>query len=300
MNRPIDMNRPIAMICVLCGASLMSFVGLLMRLLDDATGFQILFYRSLSLTLMVLLVVCLRRRISPEKFIKMIDRHDLLMGGWLALAFATYIFSMLHTSVASTLLILTIAPFLAAIIAWKWIGEIPHPVTWPTMCLAIFGVGLMVYDGATLGYSLGNITAFISAICFAMMLVIARRSRKTDVLGGTFMAGIFSVILGAIAAVLIDGALLIAHTDMLITLFMGAFTIGLGIALVTTGTGYLPAAEVSLLVLVESVLGPLWPWLFLGETLTKFEIIGGTITLAAVITMTIAGRNSRHDTPARH
>ena len=80
----------------------MSFVGLLMRLLDDATGFQILFYRSLSLTLMVLLVVCLRRRISPGKFIKMIDRHDLWVGGWLALAFATYIFSMLHTSVAST------------------------------------------------------------------------------------------------------------------------------------------------------------------------------------------------------
>ena len=113
------------------------------------------------------------------------------------------------------------------------------------------------------------------------------------------MAGIFSVMLGAIAAVLIDGALLIAHTDMLITLFMGAFTIGLGIALVTTGTGYLPAAEVSLLVLVESVLGPLWPWVFLGESLTKFEIIGGTITLAAVITMTIAGRNNPHDTPAR-
>jgi len=56
------MTRPIAMIFVLGGASFMSFVGVLMRLLDDATGFQILFYRSLSLTLMVLVVVCVRRR----------------------------------------------------------------------------------------------------------------------------------------------------------------------------------------------------------------------------------------------
>lgn len=64
------MTRPIAMICVLCGASLVSFVGLLMRLLDDATGFQILFYRSASKTLMVLLVVCLRRRISPGNLSK--------------------------------------------------------------------------------------------------------------------------------------------------------------------------------------------------------------------------------------
>ena len=110
----------------------------------------------------------------------------------------------------------------------------------------------------------------MSAGCFAIMLVIARRSRKTDVLGGTFMAGIFSAALGAVAAFLLDGGIGINQTDLAIILFMGAFTIGLGIALVTTGTGYLPAAEVSLLVLIESVLGPLWPWLFLGEALLKY------------------------------
>ena len=201
---------------------------------------------------------------------------------------------MLNTSVALNLLILTIARFLAAIIAWKWIGETPYPVTWPTMVVAIFGAGLMVYDGASLGYSLGNISAFISAGCFAIMLVIARRSRKTDVLGGTFMAGIFSAALGAVAAFLLDGGIGIKQTDLAIILFMGAFTIGLGIALVTTGTGYLPAAEVSLLVLIESVLGPLWPWAFLGEALTNMEIIGGAITLAAVIAMTLAS----HKQPA--
>ena len=291
------MTRPIAMIFVLAGASFMSFVGVLMRLLDDATGFQILFYRSISLTLIVLTVICFRRHCTPKALLRSIDRHDLWMGAWLALAFTSYIFSMLHTSVASTLLILTIVPFLAAIIAWKWIGEIPHPVTWPTMIVAIFGVGLMVYDGASLGYSLGNISAFMSAGCFAIMLVIARRSRKTDVLGGTFMAGIFSAALGAVAAFLLDGGIGIKQTDLAIILFMGAFTIGLGIALVTTGTGYLPAAEVSLLVLIESVLGPLWPWVFLGEALSNMEIIGGTITLAAVIAMTLASQKQPAATP---
>jgi DME family drug/metabolite transporter len=291
------MTRPVAMIFVLAGASFMSFVGVLMRLLDDATGFQILFYRSISLTLIVLVVICFRRHCTPKALLQSIDRHDLWVGGWLALAFTSYIFSMLHTSVASTLLILTIVPFLAAIIAWKWSGEIPHAVTWPTMIVAIFGVGLMVYDGASLGYSLGNISAFISAGCFAIMLVIARRSRKADILGGTFMAGIFSAALGAIAAFLLDGGIGIKQTDLFIILFMGAFTIGLGIALVTAGTGYLPAAEVSLLVLIESVLGPLWPWVFLGEALTNTEIIGGAITLAAVIAMTIASHKQPAVTP---
>ena len=87
------MTRPIAMIFVLAGASFMSFVGVLMRLLDDATGFQILFYRSISLTLMVLAVICIRRHCSPKTLLRSIDRHDLWMGVWLALAFTSYIFS---------------------------------------------------------------------------------------------------------------------------------------------------------------------------------------------------------------
>ena len=287
------MTKPTATILVLCGAFLMSFVGVLMRVLENATGFQILFYRSISLTIIVLIVICIRRRTGPLAFINTIDKHDLMMGGWLAIAFTTYIFSMLLSSVASTLLILTIAPFLSAIIAWKWINETPHKVTWPTMIVAMFGVGLMVYDGASLGYSIGNISAFMSALCFSMMLVVARRSRKTDVLGGTFMAGFFSVFIGSVTAVFFDGGIVISPFDILIILFMGAFTIGLGIALVTTGTGYLPAAEVSLLVLIESVLGPIWPWVFLGEPVTTYEIIGGAITLLAVIAFTLLSRTPK-------
>ena len=151
----------------------------------------------------------------------------------------------------------------------------------------------MVYDGANLGYSLGNICAFISAFCFAVMLVVARRSRKIDVLGGTFMAGVFSILLGGFTALIFDGDLAISHSDILIILFMGAFTIGIGIALVTTGTGYIPAGEVSLLVLIESVLGPIWPWVFLGEPITNYELVGGTITLLAVMAFTVYDNNSK-------
>ena len=205
------------------------------------------------------------------------------MGGWLAAAFTTYIFAMLLSSVASTLLIITVAPFLAAVIAWRWIGEIPRLVTWPTMTVATFGVGLMVYDGANLGYSLGNICAFISAFCFAVMLVVARRSRKIDVLGGTFMAGVFSILLGGFTALIFDGDLAISHSDILIILFMGAFTIGIGIAFVAWGAPYLPAPNVGVLVLIESVLAPIWVWLFLDMPMKYQEIIGGMIIFCAVL-----------------
>ena len=138
------MTRLAAMATVIIGAVLMSFVGILMRLLDQATEFQILFYRSITMTLIVLLFVCTRRKCNLRTFLSSIDRHDLSMGGWLALAFTGYIFSMINTSVASTLLILTVGPFIAAIIAWIWIGESPHRITWPTMFVAVFGVTLMI------------------------------------------------------------------------------------------------------------------------------------------------------------
>ena len=65
---------------------------------------------------------------------------------------------------------------------------------------------------------------------------------------------------------------------------MGIFGIGIGIALVTWGASYVPAAEVSVIVLIESVLGPIWPWLFLGEVMTFSEILGGLLILGSVIT----------------
>ena len=76
----------------------------------------------------------------------------------------------------------------------------------------------------------------------------------------------------------------------MLTLFMGAFTIGIGIALVTWGTEYVPAAEVSLLVLTESVLGPIWPWIILGQAMTLTEIGGGVIVLGAVAALALASR----------
>ena len=286
------MQKQSAMLLVLLGGSCMSFVGLCMRLIDAADGFQILMYRSLSLCAIVALVCCLRRRVGFGQFLGRLDGHDILMGASLSIAFATYVFSMLFTSVASTLFIITIAPFMAAIIGWVWINEKPHPVTWLAMLAAIFGVGIMIGDGIEMGRTLGNLLALISALCFAIMLVLARRSGKQDVLGGTFLGGFFALIIGFIASLITGIGLEVSPHDLGIILFMGAFTIGIGIAFVTWGASYVTAAEVSLLVLIESVLGPIWPWLFLGEALSLMEIIGGVTVLLAVIMMTMFTRKS--------
>ena len=197
---------------------------------------------------------------------------------------------MLMTSVASTLLLLTLSPFFAAVLGWVWIGEKPHRMTWPAMAAALVGVALMIGDGLAYGRTAGNIVALVSSLTFAIMLVLARRSGKSDVLGGTFLGGAGCVLLGAVASLSFGNGLGISTHALILTLFMGAFTIGIGIALVTWGTGYVPAAEVSLLVLTESVLGPIWPWIILGQAMTLTEIGGGVIVLGAVAALALASR----------
>jgi drug/metabolite transporter (DMT)-like permease len=261
----------------------MSFVGLIMRLIVDATGFQILFYRSLTISLVVIIFSCIITKSNPLVFLKKLDKFDLTMGVSLSLAFATYVFSMLYTSVASTLFILSVTPFLAAIIAWLWLREKPRKIVWFTMIAATIGVALMVNDGITQGKTYGNFLALLSALFFALALVIARYSAKENVLGGTFLGGAFACLIGFLAAIYFKQGLIISQYDLSLSLFMGAFTIGLGITLVTTGTPFVPAAEVSLLVLVESVLGPVWVWLILSEAMSKLEIIGGLIIFVSLI-----------------
>jgi drug/metabolite transporter (DMT)-like permease len=280
-------NKAVAII--LLGGSFMSLVGLVMRLMETDDGMVILFYRSISLSAMVMTVACLRRRESPLTFLGKLDKTDVAMGAALSIAFTTYVFAMLMTSVASTLFILTTAPFMAALIGWVWINERPHPFTWIAMVAALIGVGLMISDGFELGRTQGNIVALLSAFFFAVMLVLARRSKKDDVLGGTFLGGIMALGLAGISAIGFGDGLDIAGYDLTLALFMGAFTIGIGIALVTSGAPYVPAAEVSLLVLIESVLGPLWPWLFLGEDMSMLEIIGGVTVMAAVAGLAMLG-----------
>jgi len=287
------MTRPLSISLVLLGATLMSFVGLLLRLMESADAFQILVYRSFSLAAIVLVVACLRRKSGPFRIFSTIDRWSVLIGILLGFAFSFYVYALLNTSIASALFLLSSSPIFAAVLAWIFIGERPTNVTYAALVLAIIGVAIMVADGFETGGTAGNLYALFSAFCFSAMLVIIRYLGRDDPLEGTFLGGIFASLLNAGILIVLGTSFAITSWDLGLSLFMGAFTIGLGIAFVTWAAGYLPSSEVSVLVLLESVLGPLWVWLFLGETATLSVLIGGAIVLTAVIMQTVGGRAAK-------
>jgi drug/metabolite transporter, DME family len=101
---------------------------------------------------------------------------------------------------------------------------------------------------------------------------------------------VFCCAIGMVAAVGIGDGLVVSAHDFWIVLAMGGLTIGIGIACVTWGSAYLPAAETSLLVLIESVLGPIWVWMFVAEAMTAPEMLGGAIVLGAVAAQALVPR----------
>ena len=282
------MTRQNAILLVVLGAVFMSTSSVYLRFVETAGGFQILFYRSLSLCIAVLAIICLRRKVRPLAVLKSIDRNDAIIGTMLSGAFTGFVFAILNTSVASALFMLTASPLLAASLAWVWIREKPHPFTWFSMALACCGILFMVGDGVGSGRTFGNVCALFAAACFALMLVFARRCRKSDILGGTFVAGVLSGIYGFVFSLLFESGLGVSLHDMLVVLAMGMFAIGIGIGCLTWGTPYIPAAEVSVLVLIESVLGPVWVWMAGFESITGPELVGGGSVLLAVLLLALA------------
>ena len=178
----------------------------------------------------------LSSRYHTQKAILSLDRSDFLIGFNLAIAFSMYVFAMLNSSVSSTLFILSITPFLAAILGWLFLNERLMVGTYLSIVLATLGVVIMVYDGMTFQRTVGNLYAFISGVSFALAILFARLSKKKDVLGGTFLGGIFCIFFGFIACSFSVSGFSISIYDFLILIFMGSFTIGIGIMLVTLGT----------------------------------------------------------------
>ena len=285
------MSRKGAMFLVVLGAVFMSTGAVYLRFVEDAEGFQILFYRTLTMVPVVLTIICLRRRRTPLAVFQSLDRSDLFIGVLLSGAMTGYVFAVLNTTVASALFILTASPLIAAIVALVWIGEKPRPVTWLAMACACGGVLYMAGDGYAAGRTFGNLCAFLSATAFATMLVYARRCGKSDILGGTFLASVLSGAYGLVFSLALGPGLAVSIDDLLVVLGMGLFAIGIGIGLLTWATPHLPAAEVAVLVLVESVLAPVWVWLLGFEGVTGPELAGGCLVLAAVVLLSVfAGR----------
>ena len=255
-----------------------SLGGILVRNVETADEWQILFIRSVSAAATFLTVLLWRYRLGVAGAFARAGGVAVLGGASLSLGFTGFIFAMIHTSIANAVFILSAAPLGAALLAWVLLREPVTRVTWIAAAVAMLGIGVMVAGGVAAGTLFGNLMALLAMAGFCGFATALRAGRGQDMLPAACLAGLFA---GGFAG-LMASDLSVSLNDAAVCVAMGVVQIGAGMVVFTRGSKHVPAAELALLSLTEVVLAPLWVWIGIGEVPTVATLVGGAIVFAAL------------------
>jgi len=267
---------------VFLGAVCLSFGGIIVKSFEGANLWQILFWRQFFFSVIVAIYLLFTYR---KNFFKSFYNSGLpgFIGGIiLAIGFAAYVFSMYTTTVANTNFIITTETIFLAVFGYFFLKEKINLITFISIILGMSGVLIILGNSLSIQTSeqfLGNIVAFIMPISFAVLVVIIRKYPNVDMVPAQFTAGVAAGIIGFLVA----GQLSISIHDLFLALMAGFFQIGFGFILITVGSQTTPAAVVGVMMLTESVFGPLWAWLFINEVPPIAVIIGGSIIIFSIL-----------------
>ena len=261
------------------GALSLSFGGLIVKSFEGATLWQILFWRSLffSLTVLTFLIITYKSKVLKSFYDSGLP--GFIGGLILSIGFCGYVFAMYNTTVANTNFIISLQILFLAIFGFFFLKEKINLITLISLILAMSGVLIMVGNSLSPGELSGNLAAFTMPITFAVLIMIVRKFPSVDMVPAQFIAGLSSCIIGFI----LSSKILISPHDIFLGFIAGFFQVGFGFIFITIGARTTPSAMVGIIMLSESVLGPIWAFLFVSERPSVFGLIGGTIILLAVL-----------------
>ena len=278
---------------VFAAGVLWSTVGLGIRMIEDAVVWQILLYRSISMSLFLYMVIRLRSGESPFLQIRRIGLPGVVAGLSLVAAYSGGIYAIQNTSVANAMLLFATAPFMAAVLGWLVLREPVRAATWIAIAVALGGILIMVSDKTGDVAVQGSLAALGSALGFAVFTVALRWGRSGEMLPSVFLSGLFAIVITFGICQFLELSVVLSLQDGGVAMGMGVFQVGAGLILYTLGSRSLPAAELALLSLAEVLLGPLWVWLFLNETASINTLVGGAVLLMAIAGNAVSGKRRK-------
>ena len=264
---------------VFLGACTLSFGGLIVKSFEGANLWQILFWRSVFFSIVVLFFLLLNYKKNFFNSIYKIGLPGFFGGIVLSCGYAGYVFAMYNTTVANANFIIQTQTIFLAIFGYIFLKEKISILTITSIVLAFSGIFLMLGGSLNSGQMIGNIAAFIMPISFAVLILTVRKYPNIDMIPLQLIAGIGAIILGY----LFSSQIIVSSYDIFLGFIAGFFQVGLGFIFITIGAKTTPSALVGIIMLTEAILGPLWAWLFINETPPLVVLVGGSIVLFAVV-----------------
>ena len=266
-------------ILLLFGGFCLSWGGFIVRSFQEANVWQILFLRSFFFIIALSLFLTLTYKNRVIKIIKDSGVPGILGGFVMSFSFVAFIIAMNNTTVANVVFIISTQTMFLAIFGFFYLKEKVTLIGSSSIFLAMSGILIMVGDSISTGSLFGNLVALVIPINFAIYVMIIRKNSNLDMVPAMLYSGIFSLIYGAILSKSFE----FTSHDLFMGFLLGVPQLALGFICITIGSRTTASATVGLLMLMETLCGPLWVWLFLSEIPPISVFIGGAVIISAII-----------------
>jgi drug/metabolite transporter (DMT)-like permease len=259
------------------GVLVLSFDALLVRLADTGPA-NVAFWRGLLVCVSLVLFMTVRNRLNEWRSYWSFGLLGILVTVLYGINSTLFVISISYTKVSNTVVILSSSAFFAALFSWLILRETLALRTWLAIAASVGGV-LIVFSGSFgLSSWLGDLIALILSIQMGLTLTLLRKLPDLPKVPMVALSGIVTMLL----ALPFAQPLAMSATGLGALALMGLVQMPVASVLLMKATRYLPSPEVSLFLLIETVLGPIWVWLVLSEQVTGHTLLGGAIVLGAI------------------
>tara|TARA_Y100001935_G_C17255646_1_gene483455 strand:- start:44 stop:904 length:861 start_codon:yes stop_codon:yes gene_type:complete len=265
--------------------SLMAFVAVmfitpdsLFIRLSNVDTWGLVFYRGIIPFFTVFFGMLIIYKLNFFKILFNSGYHGLIYVGTFSLTNITFVVSIQNTNVANTLVMIATAPMLSAILGAIFLKEPPDKKTWISIIITFLAVLYIFFDSLKLGNFFGDILGFITAVGLAVGAVTIRSAKSKNLVPAAVVGKLF---VATFALFFIQSFDLI-DTDLIIVPLMCILCVAIPFVLVTIAPRFIPAAEVNLFFLLETIIGPIWVWLIIKEQPSIETLQGGAVIITTI------------------
>ncbi len=265
--------------------SLMAFVAVmfitpdsLFIRLSNVDTWGLVFYRGIIPFFTVFLGMLLIYKLSFFNILFKSGYKGIIYIGTFSLTNITFVVSIQNTNVANTLVMIATAPMISAILGAIFLKEPPDKKTWISIMITFLAIVYIFFDSIKLGNFYGDILGFITAIGLAVGAVTIRSAKTKNLVPAAVVGKLF---VATFALFFIESFVLIDR-DLLIIPLMCILCVAIPFVLVTIAPRFIPAAEVNLFFLLETIIGPIWVWLIIKEQPSIETLQGGLVIITTI------------------
>jgi|TARA_B100000965_G_scaffold64749_1_gene50510 drug/metabolite transporter (DMT)-like permease len=248
--------------------------SLLIRL-SNVDTWSLVFYRGAIPFFSVFIVMLLIYKLNFFKILFSSGYHGLIYIITFSITNITFVVSIQNTNVANTLVMVALAPMLSAILGAIFLKEIPGKKTWIAIGVTFMAAVYIFYDSLQIGNIYGDLLGFVAALGLAIGAVTIRSAKKKNLVP----AAVVGKMLVAIFAMFFIETYVLLESDLIIVPLMCIICVAIPFVLVTIAPRFIPAEEVNLFFLLETIIGPFWVWMVIKEQPSVETIQGGVVII---------------------